>query len=135
MNRITGFLMSTCAAVLVGCATSAAGPAAAPAAAPAAVPAASVAAKPAATAAAAATPDTVKIPYGYVKIVLDNGEMRYCRNDLVPNSRVEHNRVCLTAEQLKASQDNSQNFIDSVQQHGGASTMNGTPGAGGAMGH
>ncbi len=115
MNRMTGFLMFTCAAALFGCATPAEGPAAA---------------KPAAT---AANPDTVRIPYGYVKVLLHNGEERFCRNDLVPGSRTERTRVCLTAEQLKASQDNSQKFIQDVQQRGAGSTMTGMPGAG-AMG-
>ena len=130
MKLVMGLLMSTVAAALVACATPTAAPPAA-AAAPAAAPTVAVAAKPAPT---AATPDTVKIPYGYVRIVLDNGEERFCRNDLVTGSRTEHTRVCLTAAQLKATQDNSQQFINSVQQHGVDATALGTPGAG-VMGH
>jgi hypothetical protein len=122
MRRVTGFLLSTAAAALIGCATPAAGPPAA-AAAPAAAPAPAVVA---AKDTPAATPtDKIKIPFGYQRIVSSDGEERYCRNDLVTGSRTEHERVCLTAAQLKASQDNSQSFIDSVQQHGGASTKTG----------
>ena len=75
--------------------------------------------------------EKVTIPYGYQHIVLPDGEERYCRNDVDTGSRVARTKVCLTAAQLKASQDNSQDFMNSVQGHGAAATATGTPGAGG----
>jgi hypothetical protein len=71
-----------------------------------------------------------RIPFGYQRIVGSDGTEMYCRNDLDTSSRVARTRVCLTAAQLAAEQQNSQDFIDGVQLHGGASTMTGTPGAG-----
>jgi len=58
--------------------------------------------------AAAPTPTAkVSIPYGYQTVMM-NGEPMYCRNDADTGSRVTRTKVCLTAAQLKASQDNSQ---------------------------
>jgi hypothetical protein len=132
MIHFRNFVMLAGAAALVACATEAPQTATAPVAshAPATV------ATSAAAAPAASDAPKSKVPYGYQKVVMD-GEIKYCRNDLVTGSRTERTKVCLTEEQLTASQDSSQNFIDDVQRHGGASTMNGTPGAGmgGAMGH
>jgi|HubBroStandDraft_1064217.scaffolds.fasta_scaffold95236_2 hypothetical protein len=129
MRQITGFFMAMVAAALVACATPAAAPPA-PVAVAANTTAANHVAAQNAPAVASTDPDKINIPYGYVRVKMDNGEERFCRNDLATGSRTEHTRVCLTAEQLKASQDNSQQFIDSMQLHGGASTMTGTPGAG-----
>jgi hypothetical protein len=85
-------------------------------------------------AAAAASDHKTPIPYGYQRVVLANGEERFCRNDLITGSRTEHQKVCMTAAQLEASQKNSQDFINGVQQHGTTSSYSGAPGAGGALG-
>jgi hypothetical protein len=123
--------MIVAAAALVGCATQAPAPAAASAAAlPAGTPTLALVPANSPTAAAVAKP----IPYGYTRVILDSGQVRFCRNDVDTGSRVTRKKVCLTQEQLDASQKNSQDFIDQVQLHGGASTVNGTPGAGAVMG-
>jgi len=82
---------------------------------------------------AAASPATFHAPFGYEKVTLSDGTVRYCRNDLDTDSRVKRTRVCLTEAQLTASQDNSQNFVDEVQRHGVGATSTGT--AANAMGH
>ena len=114
MRQIRNFIILTGAAVLVACATQA--PAPQPVAAhtlPASPP--------------AAPTGPFKAPFGYEKVVLSDGTLRYCRNDLDTNSRVSRTRVCMTEEQLKASEDNSQNFMNDIQRHGGAATATGTP--------
>jgi hypothetical protein len=116
MRHINRFVILGGAAALAACATQAP--------APATVPALPV------TAAVPAPTEKVTIPYGYQKVVM-NGEERYCRNDVDTGSRVARTKVCLTAAQLKASQDNSQDFMNNVQGHGVAATATGTPGAGG----
>jgi hypothetical protein len=136
MRRVAGFVVMVGTAALAACATQAPAPAPVAAAAPVAVlppgtPTLALVAANSPTAAAAAKP----VPYGYTRVILDSGEVRFCRNDVDTGSRVTRKKVCLTQEQLDASQKNSQDFIDQVQQHGGASTLNGTPGVGGAMGH
>ncbi len=127
MKRVLNAAILAGAATLVACAT----PAPAPERlAPAAAVAPNVIAPP-----TAATGSPEKIPFGYQRVVLSNGEERFCRNDLTTGSRTERTKVCLTAAQLKASQDNSQDFINSVQAHGGQSTPSTTPGGAGALGH
>ena len=118
MRHVKSFLVLAGAAALVGCA--------AQAPAPEPVATHTVVANPSAAASAAA----FKTPFGYEKVVGDDGVERYCRNDLDTNSRVKRTRVCMTEAQLKASQDNSQSFMDDIQRHGGAATATGTPGAG-----
>jgi hypothetical protein len=120
MRLINSFLVPA-AAALVGCAT--------PAEAPRAVAAHTVPANPA----AASATKTFHAPFGYEKVSLSDGSVRYCRNDLDTDSRVKRTRVCMTQEQLTASQDNSQDFIDDVQRHGVGATSTGTPANG--MGH
>ncbi len=93
--------------------------------APATIPAVPVAAS------APAPTEKVTVPFAYQRVVLDNGEERFCRNDLDTGSRVARTRVCLTAAQLKASQDSSQDFMNQVQTHGVGATSTGTPGVGG----
>lgn len=118
MSHVRSFLVFVGTAALVACAT--------PAPTPAPVAAHTLPANP-----AAATPSgPFKTPFGYEKVVGDDGVERYCRNDLDTNSRVKRTRVCMTEAQLKASQDNSQSFMDDIQRHGGAATATGTPGAG-----
>jgi hypothetical protein len=73
-----------------------------------------------------------KAPFGYETVVQSDGTVVYCRNDLDTSSRVARTRVCMTAAQLQAQQQNSQDFINGVQAHGAASTINSTPGGGGA---
>ncbi len=120
MRHIHGFLILAAVAALVACATPA----------PAPVP---VATHPVAGTPAAASPATFHAPFGYEKVLLSDGTVRYCRNDLDTDSRVKRTRVCMTQAQLTASQDNSQNFMDDVQRHGVGATSTGTPANG--MGH
>jgi hypothetical protein len=58
--------------------------------------------------------EKLQVPAGYQKITFSDGEDRYCRNDADTGSRVTHSRVCLTAAQLKAVQENSENYINDV---------------------
>ena len=118
MRQINQFIMLAGAAMLVGCATQAPAPATV-----AALPEKASGTVPAPT-------EKVTIPYGYQHIVLPDGEERYCRNDVDTGSRVARTKVCLTAAQLKASQDNSQDFMNSVQGRAAVATATGTPGAG-----
>jgi hypothetical protein len=118
VRHVKSFLVLAGAAALVACATQAPTPEP--------VAAHTVVANPS----AAASEGPFKAPFGYEKVVGDDGVDRYCRNDLDTNSRVKRTRVCLTEAQLKASQDNSQSFMDDIQRHGGAATATGTPGAG-----
>lgn len=119
MKQLPRFVLVTGAAVLVGCATQA--PAPAPPAA-AAMPV------------AAATPSATKVPYGYERVVLSNGEERFCRNEQAPDSRTAHQRVCLTAAQLQADQDSSQDYIKQLQRQSATSTRYCTPGPAGCPG-
>jgi hypothetical protein len=41
----------------------------------------------------------IPIPHGYKRVVMDDGEVRYCRTDIDTGSRVESRKVCVTAEQ------------------------------------
>jgi hypothetical protein len=123
VRHIISFLVLAAAAALVACAT----PAPAPTPAPVATHA--VPANPS----AAASPGTFHAPFGYEKVMVSDGTVIYCRNDLDTDSRVKRTRVCLTEAQLTASRDNSQNFIDDVQRHGVGATSTGTPAN--AMGH
>ncbi len=121
MRVVNGLVILASAAVLAACATAGSEPP-------------TVRAEP--VKAEAPTPtEKVTIPYGYQKVVLADGEERYCRNDTDTGSRVARTKVCLSAAQLKASQDNTQDFINGVQRNGAAASATGTPGAGGAMGH
>lgn len=133
MSRVASFVMFVSAAALVACATPAPTPtpvAATPAALPPGTPTLSLVPAKATAVAEVAKP----VPYGYTRIVLDNGDVRFCRNDVDTGSRVTRKKVCLSQEQLDASEKNSQDFINSVQHNGAAATATGTPGAG-AMGH
>jgi hypothetical protein len=121
VGHINSFLILAGAAALAACAT--------PPPAPMPVVAHTVPANPS----AAASPATFHAPFGYEKVTLSDGTVRYCRNDLDTDSRVKRTRVCLTEAQLTASQDNSQNFVDEVQRHGVGATSTGT--AANAMGH
>ncbi|HEV2703559.1 MAG TPA: hypothetical protein VGV09_18180 [Steroidobacteraceae bacterium] len=76
--------------------------------------------------------ENVKLPDGYFKATV-NGEERYCRNDLDTGTRVARTKVCLTAAQLKAIQDGSQDFMNQVQNHMGIGAT--TTGAPQGMGH
>jgi hypothetical protein len=136
MRQIAGFLTAIAGAVaLVACATPASAPPAAVAAnAPAIAPVSAPASVSATNAPAVSATDKATIPYGYERVVLSNGEERFCRNELITGSRTQHQRVCMTMAQLQASEKDSQDFINNVQSHGGAVTSQTTPGAGGAMG-
>lgn len=132
MKHIAGFLMMTAAtAALLGCATTSDPPVAA--AAPAA-PVAAHAAPAAAPAATAKSADAFKPPYGYEKVVAQNGDVKYCRNDVSPGSRLSHEKVCLSQTQLEASQNDTRDYMNQLQRQGGSSTTQMTPGSGGAMG-
>ncbi|HEY6454414.1 MAG TPA: hypothetical protein VIY90_03930 [Steroidobacteraceae bacterium] len=105
MRRINPFFIIASAAALAACATE--------------------------TPAPAPPTGKVDIPYGYQRVVTQDGVERYCRNDVDTGSRVTRTKICYTAQQLKASQENTQNFLDSVQAHGAMATATGMPGAGG----
>jgi hypothetical protein len=122
VKQLMGFLILTGAAVLVACATEAPAPATGN----------TVNGAPTVAANAAPSSAPMRVPYGYTRVVEPDGTEVYCRYDLDTNSRVARTKVCLTAAQLAVDQQNSQDFINSVQQHGGASTQTGTPGAGAA---
>jgi hypothetical protein len=106
-------------AMLVACATQSPAPATTPVVATAAsVPAASASATPTAK---------IKIPDGYVKVMV-NGEVRYCRNDTDTGSRLAHTTVCLTEAQLQASQNGTQDMMNQMQNRNGiGATMTGAP--------
>ncbi len=115
MRVVNGLVILASAAVLAACATSGSEPP-------------TIRAEPAKAAAPTPT-EKVTIPYGYQTVMM-NGEPMYCRNDVDTGSRVARTKVCLTAAQLKASQDNSQDFMNSVQRNGAAASATGTPGMG-----
>jgi hypothetical protein len=66
------------------------------------------------TAALPAPTEKPQVPSGYEIVMFKDGEERYCRNDVDTGSRVGHTRVCLTAAQLKAVQENSENYMNDV---------------------
>jgi hypothetical protein len=118
VRQVNRFVILAGAATLVGCATEAP--------APATIPAHPV------TASATTPAEKIKLPEGYMKITV-NGEDRYCRDDLDTGSRVQHTKICLTAEQLKASQEGTQSMLNQMQNRNGigAAPTGGTPGVGG----
>ena len=63
-----------------------------------------------------ASTQKVDIPSGYRRVVAANGEELFCRSDLDAGSHVQRTTVCLTAAQLKATAENSQDFITNVQE-------------------
>jgi hypothetical protein len=100
-------------ATLVACATPAPEPATIPALPP--------------TASAATPTEKLKIPEGYEREVV-NGDVRYCRDDVDTGSRLAHTKVCLTAAQLKANQEGSQEMMNQMQNRNGiGATMTGGP--------
>lgn len=120
MRQVIRFVMLAGAAMLVGCATEA------PAPAPATIPAHPV------TASATAPTQKIKIPEGYNKVTV-NGEDRYCRDEVDTGSRLARTKVCLTAEQLQATQDSSQALMYQFQNRMGigAAPTGGSQGVGG----
>jgi hypothetical protein len=128
MKKIAGLLSITGAAALLGCATRAPAPAAPPR------PAAAAAAVSVPPGAPAKAPQATKAPYGYERVVLSNGEERFCRNEQAPDSRTAHQRVCLTAAQLQATQDSSQDYIKQLQRQSATSSRYCTPGPAGCPG-
>jgi hypothetical protein len=70
------------------------------------------------TASLPAPTEKITVPSGYEKVMV-NGEERYCHTDLDTGSRVAHTTICLTAAQVKAVQDNSQNYMNQAQGRGG----------------
>jgi hypothetical protein len=128
VKQLKGFLILTGAAVLVACATQAP----APSTGNAANGNAPVSTAPVLTTNTSGSSAPMKVPFGYERVVQSDGTEVYCRNDLDTSSRVARTRVCLTAAQLQAQQQNSQDFINGVQAHGAASTINSTPGGMGA---
>jgi hypothetical protein len=95
MRQVGGFIILTTAAALAACAAQ-------PPTLPSLPP-------------VAAGPDKATVPAGYQEVVTRDGTQLFCRDDAVPGSRAQHDRVCLTAAQLKASQDGGQNFLNGVQ--------------------
>jgi hypothetical protein len=115
VRKVKRFVILAGAATLVGCATEA------PAPAPATIPALPM------TAAAGTPAEKVKLPAGYTKVMV-NGEALYCRDDTDLGSRVAHTKVCLTQEQLDASQSGSQAIMNQLQNRNGiGATMTGAP--------
>lgn len=64
------------------------------------------------------------IPRGYTRVMMEDGVERFCRDQLVKNSRVEHETVCFTAEQLKENEEGTQKSMEELNRHN-ASTVNG----------
>jgi hypothetical protein len=119
VKHVNGFLMVTAAAVLVACATQ--GPA------PSSGTSAVNGNAPTTTVAASATSSTgsssqFKIPDGYTRVVKSDGTELYCRSETDTGSRVAKSTVCLTAAQLQAQQQGSQDLINSLQDQAGART-------------
>jgi hypothetical protein len=125
MKQMTSLVILAGAAVLVACATQ--GPA--PSTGNASNGNAPVSTAPVLATNTSGSSAPMKVPFGYERVVQSDGTEVYCRNDLDTSSRVARTRICLTAAQLQAQQQNSQDFINNVQQHAGASTINNTPGA------
>ncbi len=112
MRQIRNFAMFAATAALVACATEAPST---PAPAPQLAAAHVVPANPAATAAAAPAAKMV-IPRGYTRVMMEDGVERYCRDDLVKGTRTQHETVCLTAEQLKDSEDSTQRMMEEMNR-------------------
>jgi hypothetical protein len=114
MRQVRSFVILTGAAALVACATpEPTVPAIAPAAAP---------------------PIEGLKTSGYQHVVTRDGTELYCRDDQTTGSRVQHDKVCLTPAQLKASQDSGQDFLSGVQSRAAGAAGAGTAGAAAAMG-
>jgi hypothetical protein len=79
-----------------------------------------------------ALPGDTAVPTGYQHYVTKDGTEIFCRDDTVTGSRAQHEKVCLTAAQLKASQENGQNFLNGVQ---GSDVGAAGAGLGGYTGH
>jgi hypothetical protein len=78
-----------------------------------------------ATAVVPTSTDKFSAPYGYTKVTM-NGEERYCRNDADPGSHLARVKVCYTAAQLKAVQDEDQiNLTNQIQKGNSAGTSTG----------
>jgi hypothetical protein len=118
MRQIRNIAILAGVAALVGCATEAPSPAAQTQ--PVAVH--TVLADPAAKAAAAPASKMV-LPQGYTRIMTDDGE-RFCREERDTASRLAKQTVCLTAEQLKESEDSAQKMMEEMTRHN-ASGFNG----------
>lgn len=69
------------------------------------------------------------IPSGYRRVMGAKGVELLCRSDLDAGSHVQRTTVCYTPAQLKATQENSQDFITNVQA-GSALSGSGTSGTG-----
>jgi hypothetical protein len=111
MSRLKNCFMLAGTALLGACAT--------PAPAPATLPAHPV------TASVTTATEQGKVPEGYTKVFV-NGEERYCRDDVDTGSRVRRVRVCYTAAQLKAYQDDTANsFMNQLQNRNGAAAASG----------
>jgi hypothetical protein len=127
MRQVGRLVVMIGAAALAACATTA--PAPVPTPAPAPAPSVAAVAPAAAPAPADDAAKKVTIPYGYQKVTVD-GVDKYCRNDLIPGTRTQHQKVCLTEAQLEADERGAEDFINGVQQHGASSQA-----AGMASGH
>jgi hypothetical protein len=95
MRQVRSFVILAAAATLVACAAQ-----------PPTVPAH----PPAET-----TAGNVNIPAGYTRIVRADGTELFCRDDPITGTRTQRDKSCLTAAQLKASQDAGQAFLNGVQ--------------------
>jgi hypothetical protein len=102
MRAVTRFSVLVGAAALVACATQAPG---------------------------VSPPQKPAVPSGYRRVMGAKGEELLCRSDLDAGSHVQRTTVCLTPAQLKAIQENSQDFITNVQA-GSALSGTGTSGTG-----
>lgn len=105
MKALNNCFIPAATALLVACATQAPAPDTLPA-------------RPVAASVPAPT-EKLTVPSGYEKVMFKDGEERYCRNDVDTGSRVARSRVCLTAAQLKAVQENSANYLNDVQGRSG----------------
>jgi hypothetical protein len=100
MRQVGSFIILTAAATVVACATQ-----------PPASPASPVPARPA----VAAQPAKPNFHSGYVRVVASDGTEVFCRDDMFTGSRVEHQKVCLTAEQLQRTEEAGQDYIHQTQ--------------------
>jgi hypothetical protein len=113
MRQVRSFLILAGAAAMAACAS----------------PSPTVTALPAA---AAPSSSVLVPPDGYERVVSRDGTELFCRDDAITGSRVQHDKVCLTAAQVKAGQDSGQNFMQGVQRGAAGATGAGTGGAGAA---
>ncbi|MEJ0007946.1 MAG: hypothetical protein WDM77_16680 [Steroidobacteraceae bacterium] len=102
MRQVKSFIVLTGAATLAACASVGAPP---PAAEPVAAHTVS---------SHAPTPNNLKIPDGYTRVVASDGTERFCRSDAVTGSRLQHDTVCLTAQQLQDQQNNAANAVNGI---------------------